>query len=211
MGSLPLLLVLLTGGADGPTPQPQQLVPTIGTPAAPSDAYKPITGKERLEWAVKNTIGPGSLFIGAIQAGFGTLTDRPPEYREGAEGFGKRFGLRLSSVGTSSVLEAGLGSIWGEDPRYHLSHDHTARGHFRQALKMTFFAERADGTVAPAYARYIAFTGSNVISDAWRPDSQRNVSSTTTRIAERFAGRLVGNLFREYWPEIKQHTFLNKH
>jgi len=38
-----------------------------------------------------------------------------------------------------------------------------------------------------------------------------NVSSTMTRIGERFAGRFLGNLFKEYWPSIKQHTFLNKH
>jgi hypothetical protein len=127
------------------------------------------------------------------------------------EGFGKRFGLRLSSVGTSNVMEASLGAIWGEDPRYRVGHDATAGGHFSHAFKMTFLAQRNDGTVAPAYARYIAYAGSNAISDAWRPDSQVNFSSTMTRIGERFAGRLLGNMFQEFWPGIKQHTFLNKH
>jgi hypothetical protein len=171
----------------------------------------PITGEGRVVWAVKSTIVPGSLFVGAVQAGWGNLTDRPREYGEGMEGFGKRFGLRLSSVGTSNLMEASLGAIWGEDPRYRVSHEESTRGRFGHALKMTFMAEKADGTVAPAYARYIAYAGSNAISDAWRPDSQRNVSSTTARIGERFAGRFLGNVFKEFWPSMKQHMFWNKH
>ncbi len=134
----------------------------------------PITGGGRLMWALNSTIGPGSLFIGALQAGWGNLTDRPPEYREGMEGFGKRFGLRLSSVGTSNVMEASLGAIWGEDPRFRPVQEQQCGGHFAHALKMTFMAQRSDGSLAPAYARYIAYAGSNAISDAWRPDSQLN-------------------------------------
>jgi len=211
MGSVPILILLLTGG-DGPPPLPQQLVPTTTAPASTSttasDAVEPITGVGRLTWALNSTLGPGSLFVGAIEAGWGNLNNSPREYGQGMEGFGKRFGLRLSSVGTSDLMEAGLGAFWGEDPRYHLSHDTTTRGHFGHAFKMTFMADRADGSVAPAYARFIGYAGSNAISDAWRPDSQRTFGNTTTRIGERFAGRLVGNLFKEYWPSIKRHTFL---
>lgn len=212
MGPVPLLILLLTGGPDVPQPpSPKQLVPTSVPASTTNDQVAPITGSGRLKWALMSTIGPGSLFVGAAQAGFGNLTDRPPEYREGAVGFGKRFGLRLSSVGTSNVMEAGLGAIWGEDPRFRPSHETTVGGHFSHALIMTVMAQRSDGSLAPAYARYIAFAGSNAISDAWRPDSQVTVGSTMTRIGERFAGRLLGNLFREFWPDIKQHTFLNKH
>jgi hypothetical protein len=212
MGSVPLLILLLTGGPDGQTPPgPQQLVPTSTTPNTANDPVDPVTGAGRLKWAVISTIGPGSLFVGAAQAGFGNLTNRPPEYREGAEGFGKRFSLRLSSVGTSNLMEASLGAIWGEDPRYHRSHEITIGGHFAYALRMTIMAQRSDGSLEPAYARYIAYAGSNAISDAWRPDSQVTVGSTMTRIGERFAGRLLGNIFQEFWPEIKQHTFLKNH
>jgi hypothetical protein len=208
MGPLPILALLLIGGPDAPPPTDN---PGSTPTGAPATAVDPITGEGRLVWALQSTIGPGSLFVGAVQAGWGNLTNRPPEYHQGMEGFGKRFGLRLSSVGTSNVMEASLGAIWGEDPRYHMGDTATFRGHFGQALKLTFMAQKSDGSLAPAYARYIAYAGSNAISDAWRPDSQVNVSSTMTRIGERFAGRFIGNLFKEYWPSMKQHTFLNKH
>jgi hypothetical protein len=209
MGSLSIVALLLIGGTETPAPPTDN--PGTTPSSSSTDSSQPITGEGRLVWAVRSTIGPGSLLVGVVEAGWGNLFDRPPEYREGMEGFGKRFGLRLSSVGTSNVMEASLGAIWGEDPRYHLSDRRTTGGHFGHALKMTFMADKADGSVAPAYARYIAYAGSNVISNAWRPDSQRNLASTTSRIEERFAGRFLGNLFSEYWPGIRQHMFGNKH
>jgi len=209
MGHLPLLILLATGGPEMPlpAPDPQPFTQTANS----NNSQDPLTGADRLKWVVRTTMGPSSLFVGALQAGWGNLSNRPPEYGQGMEGFGKRFGLRLTSIGTSNVMEASLGAIWGEDPRYHRAPGEAAKGRFGHAIKMTVMAQKSDGSLAPAYARYIAYAGSNAISDAWRPDSQVTVGSTVTRIGERFAGRLLGNLFKEFWPDLKSHTFLNKH
>jgi hypothetical protein len=201
MGPIPIVLFLLVGGGDTPSPAPNHS----------NDALPPITGSGRVAWAVKSTIGPASLFVGVVDAAWGLEFDRPKEYGEGMEGYGKRYGLRLSSIGTSNVMEAGLGAIWNEDPRYHRAREESKGGRFNHALKMTVMAERSDGSLAPAYARYIAYVGSNAISDAWRPDSQQNASNTALRVGYRFAGRLMGNLWIEFWPSMKQHMFWNKH
>jgi hypothetical protein len=205
MGFLPLAILLLGSGTDTPpAPGSSGATPTVSS----NDAPAPITGKGRLEWVLKGTIGPASLGVGVLEAGWGNLFDRPKEYGEGMEGFGKRFGLRLSSVGTSNVMEAGLGALWHEDPRYFRSRSASRFGH---AFKMTFMAERSDGSLDPAYARYIAYFGSNAISDSWRPDSQRTVANTMERVGYRFTGRLMSNLWKEYWPDMKSHVFGSKH
>jgi hypothetical protein len=79
-----------------------------------SDARQPITGQQRIQWAVRNSIGPGLLF----SAGLGTLFDVPKAYGTHWEGFGERYGIRLTAIAVSNTTEAGLGAIWGEDPRY---------------------------------------------------------------------------------------------
>jgi len=202
MGPFPVILLFLAGAADPPCSTPPS------TPSQTSnDELPPLTGSGRAIWALKSTIGPSSLFVGAVQAAFSQKSNDPREYGQGMEAYGKRFGLRLSSVGTSNVMEASLGAIWHEDPRYHRAHEETTRGRLRHALMMTLMTERSDGSLKPAYARYIAYAGSNSISDAWRPDSQRNVGDTMMRIADRFEGRLLGNLFLEFWPSIKQRIF----
>lgn len=203
MGPLPILLLLVgAGGTDSPPPN---------SPAvAPTDIPAPITGIGRLNWAVQSTIGPASLLTGVLSSTWGTVFDHPREYGESFDGWAKRYGLRLTGVATSNVMEAGLGAFWGEDPRYHRS-EGTFQGRLGRTLKMTFMTENRDGSVSPAYARYIAITGSNALSDTWRPDSQRTASNTMLRIGEGFGGRLLGNLWDEFWPDVKQRVFFMHH
>ncbi len=203
MGPLPVLALLLLGGTDPP--------PTPGNPAAaPNDIPAEITGIGRLDWAVKSTIGPASLLTGVLSATWGTVFDHPRQYGESFEGWTKRYGLRLTGVATSNVAEAGLGMIWGEDPRYHRT-EGTFRGRFNRTLKMTFLTEHSDGSLAPAYARYIAIGGTNVLSDAWRPNGDRGPVNTISRIGMGFGGRLLGNMWEEFWPDVKSHVFGYKH
>ena len=62
--------------------------------------------------------GPASLLGGTISAGFGTLTNQPHEYGTHWDGFGARYGMRLTGVATSSAME--VRASWGdEDPRHY--------------------------------------------------------------------------------------------
>jgi hypothetical protein len=166
----------------------------------------------RLDWAVKSTIGPASLLTGVLSATWGTAFNHPKEYGDSFEGFAKRYGLRLTGVATSNVTEAALGMIWREDPRYHRDPLEEAYGRrFVRTVKMTFLSDR-NGQMMPAYARYIAIAGTNVLSDTWRPNSDRGAGNTLARIGFGFGGRLLGNMWEEFWPDVKPHLpFFNKH
>ena len=205
MGPLPVLVFLVASGAGSP-PDPQQ------TSSAPVDPGGQNAGIGRLDWTVHSTIGPPSLWTGVLSATWGTAFNKPNEYGRSFDGFAKRYGLRLTGVATSNVMEAGLGAIWGEDPRYHRADARSFGTRLSRAFKMTVEAQNRDGRDAPAYARFIAIAGSNAISDTWRPDSQRTASNTMLRIGLGFGGRLAGNLWEEFWPDAKKHLFFfNKH
>src|ERR1700760_2154394 len=102
------------------------LIPCLLMPFWPAGALaqaaekttESITPSERFTWFVNGTVGPATLTGGLVSAGFGTLTNRPREYGPHWEGFGDRYGMRLTGVVTSNAMEAGLGALWGEDPRY---------------------------------------------------------------------------------------------
>src|SRR5271165_5102974 len=83
-----------------------------------SDARQPITAQQRIQWVVRGTIGPENLAGGLFSAGWGTLFDSPKVYGTHWQGFGDRYGMRLTGIAVSNTMEAGLGNIWGEDPRY---------------------------------------------------------------------------------------------
>ena len=171
--------------------------------AAPA-GYKPITETGRIHWFVLNSIGPQSLAAGVFSAAIGTAMNSPSEYGPHWEGFGKRYGLRLTGIVTQNAMEAGIGTLWGEDPRYFRTQEEPFRRRIRNILVMTVAARGRDGDLHPAYARYIAIGGGNLLSDTWRPESQETVGSTIGRIGLGFAGRAAGDAFLEFWPDIKR-------
>ena len=166
-------------------------------------ALPPIDGNERAKYLAVENVGVGSLLenvaIGAVQ----TLENTPKEYGPHWEGFGKRTGIVTANYGVKSVMEVGLGSLWGEDPRY----DRTEGLHFGARLghvvKMTFLARNRDGKTMPAYSRYIAFPASNFLANEWMPDSQSKASDAALRAGLGFLSRMAENGYKEFIAKRK--------
>jgi hypothetical protein len=197
------LVVLLSAHAGGQILREQ--LPAVYGQATPSSHA--ITGRQRIDWFAKSTIGPESLAAGLFSAGFGTARNSPREYGPHWEGFGKRYGMRLTGVSTGNAMEAGLGALWGEDPRYSRAAGGPVKERIRNIVVMTFMARRADGSLAPAYARYAATAGNNLLSNTWRADSESGIGDACLRTALGFAGRMGSNAFAEFWPTVTKHLF----
>jgi len=188
--------------------------PSLLTPLKPvkqDDTYHPITGRQRMRWFLTNTIGPPHLVGGLFTSAFGTAVDRPKEYGPGWAGFGDRYGMRLTGISTGNAIEASAGALWGEDPRYFRVPGESFKRRLGNAVELTFVARRGTGRYAPAYARYMAISGNNFLSNTWRVDSEADTEHALIRTADGFAGRFASNLFEEFWPDIKQFVFHRSH
>jgi hypothetical protein len=197
-------------GAPLPSKDPdvprQPTTPSLLTPLAPqteSETYRPITPRQRLRWFLTDTIGPQHLAGGAITSAFGTALDRPKEYGPHWGGFGDRFGVRLTGVATGNAMEASIGALWGEDPRYFRVPGKPFGVRVRNVAKQTFIARQREGAYAPAYARFTAVVGNNFLSNEWRPTSEANTHDALIRTGEGFLGRMAANAFEEFWPDVK--------
>ena len=170
--------------------------------------YQPISGEERAKWFVRSTAGFESLALaGPISAGWGTLWNHPQEYGTHWDGFGKRYGMRLTGVSTGNAMEASLGAIWGEDPRYFRSVDRAFGARVKHIFRNTLMAPDRSGRWRPAYARYAALAGNNFLSNTWRAESEAKASSAVTRTLVGFLGDLGSNAYTEFWPDIKRKIF----
>jgi hypothetical protein len=176
--------------------------PVLAPSAAVVQPISPITGKQRVGWIVKATIGPESLAGGVWSAGLGSWKNKPPEYGRGWDGFAKRYGMRLTGVSVGNVIEGSLGAAWGENPRYPRSGTGSLWQRVGHSAKMTFAAPYADGHVGPSYARYAGIVGNNFLSNTWRVDSEATTRAAWTRAAFGVLGRFTGNMFEEFWPSV---------
>ena len=166
------LTVLLQGGAFAQN-VPHALDPAPLLPEETHTKYVPITGKERLTWFVNSTVGVESLaFAGPFSAGWGTAFKSPPEYPSNITGFAQRYGMRLTGVSTGNAMNATLGAIWGEDPRYFRAPDEPFKKRVVNVLDLTFRAYYRDGERHFAYARLAGNAGSSFLSNTWRVPSE---------------------------------------
>jgi hypothetical protein len=172
-----------------------------------SDNVEPITVGQRLRWVAVSTLGWQSLAWGVVSAGVGTAENHPREYGTHWDGFADRYGIRLSGIVTSNVIEAGAGAMWGEDPRYKREPEKSFGGRVGSVVYQTFFTRKASGDFSPAYARFIAIPGSNFMSNTWRVKDEADTPHALERTGYGFAGAMGANAFHEFWPDVKSHLF----
>jgi hypothetical protein len=170
--------------------------------------YQMISGKQRVQWAAEQTFGPESLLGGALTAGIGTGRDTPKEYGPHWEGFAKRYGMRFTGIASSNTIEAGLGAIWGEDPRYVRHQNLPLKRRIGNVFLLSFTARNRDGKLTPAYARYIAIPGNNFLSNTWRVSSESTTGAAFTRTAYGVLGKIASNAWSEFWRSVKRYFFM---
>jgi hypothetical protein len=95
-------------------------------------------------------------------------------------------------------MEVGLGSMWGEDPRYIRTDGLSVKARMGYVIKMTFLAQKKSGGSMPAYSRFIAFPASSFLSNAWQPTSQATASQAALRVGLGFLSRMGENAWKEF-------------
>jgi len=160
-----------------------------------------LSGQDRLRWVALSTFGTKNLAAGVFVAGIQTWRNEPDAWGPHWDGFGTRYGARLAAGGTSNVLEAGIGSLWGEDPRYFRAAGQPMKTRIVHVVKMAFVDHNRAGGTQLAYARYLAVPGGILISNTWRLD-QSTAGHVTHQVALGFLSRITSNAFSEFVPDL---------
>lgn len=167
-----------------------------------------LTSLQRLQWFGAKTFGLANLGGSLPGAAIQTLRDQPREAGSHWEGLGERYGVSLSTAALSNATEAGLGAIWGEDPRYaRAAAGAPLKSRLGHILKWTVAAPNRNGDLEPAYARLLAYSSSSWISNSWREPSDTSTEHVFIRIGFGYLDRIAGNAFDEFWPDVKQKFF----
>jgi len=181
--------------------QRQPVLP--GTPAP----YLAPTSDDRADWWAQSTFGPTSWLTGAFGSGWSTVWNNPEEWKRSPDGFGRRLASRTANVAMANGIDAGLGAIWGEDPRYHRKASGSFGSRAGHIVKMTFFTPYRDGRTRFAFARTIGNVGGNTIQNVWMPHSAKGVGQISYNVGVGFAARAGSNAFKEFWPDLRKKVF----
>jgi hypothetical protein len=115
--------------------------------------------------------------------------------------------MRLTGVASSNTIEASLGAIWGEDPRYVRNPNLPFKRRIGNVFLLSFTARNREGKLMPAYARYIAIPGNNFLSNTWRVSSASTTNAALMRTLYGVLGEIGSNAWAEFWPDVKHYVF----
>jgi hypothetical protein len=155
MGGLMLLLLAMTGLTVLPPLAMAQSPANSGdsssaaasprtTHPEPALTYTRPTEKTKLRNYFFDTLGPYPIVGAALAAGINQADNAPPEWKQGAEGYGKRFGSNFAIAAVSTTTRYALAKAFREDTLYYRCECKGVFPRLGHAVISTFTARRGD-------------------------------------------------------------------
>jgi hypothetical protein len=182
------------------------VVPNFGTTDLQNAA--PLSPKQKIELDLHSSIDPFVFVAAGLDAAEEQGDDTFPEYGQGAEGYGKRFG--------ASYADTFDGNLWGnavlpillhEDPRYFRKGTGSILHRLLYSAATNVWSKRDNGRWGPNYANIGGNFIAGGISNLYYPASDRGLELTVERALTVTAEGGAGSEFVEFWPDISRHLF----
>ena len=144
----------------------------ITTGATPDYPYVRPTERTKLNNYVFDAYGPYPIVGAGVAAGINQWTNSPPEWGQGAEGFGKRFGSNFAIAAIDTTTRYGLAEAFREDTLYYRCACSGLIPRLRHVVISTFTARRGeDGHRVFSFSALAApYAGSMTAVYGWYPN-----------------------------------------
>lgn len=171
-------LIALVGALSGVarSQSTQNELPTAASAIVAAAQAKPSYSKptERAKFRnyIFDAVGPYPILGAAAAAGIGQATNNVPEWGQGAEGYGRRFGSNLGIVAVSTTTRYALAAALREDTLYYRCECTGVLPRLKHALVTSLAARRGDDghQVFSLPALVAPYAGTTTAVYAWYPD-----------------------------------------
>lgn len=161
-------------------------------------SYTPLTQSDRNKMFVSALISPVSFVESAVSAGWGQMRDKPPEWRQGGAGYGKRYASSFAQHVTGESIKFGLASLLHEDNRYVPSGRERIPSRVLYALVSTFRSRDDHGQRQVSYSNIGSLAGASLFSRVWQPDSTGGAGNGAVNFGVSVAFAAGMNVAREF-------------
>lgn len=119
-----------------------------------------------------DAFGPAAVLGSAVAAGVNQWGNAPPEWRQGVEGYAKRFGSDFGINAFSSTTRYGLSAVVREDPLYYRCECRGVFPRLRHSVLTSFVARSgSDGHSVFSFPDLVApYAGSMTAVYGWYPN-----------------------------------------
>jgi hypothetical protein len=159
---------------------------------------EPLTTQMKFHLAYKGLTHPTFFAFEGLWAGVEQAA-HTPDYRQGAEGYGLRFGANLAS-GSSEALfgNAILPSLLHQDPRYFYHGSGTKGSRAWHAITAPFVCQGDNGKSQPNYSQWGGSLISASLSNTYYPSSDRGAGLVFRNFGTNMGLHVVLGLAQEF-------------
>jgi hypothetical protein len=171
----------------------------------------PLSSGQKFKLFFRSSTDPWPFLLAGVVSGIGQADDSYPEWGQGAQGYGKRYGAAYADSFIGNFFgNALLPSWWHEDPRYFQKGSGSGVKRFLWAASSTVWCRRDNGKFGPNYANVSGNLIGAAIARAYYPASERTVGDTIDDGLTVSAEGIFGAEIIEFWPDIARH-YKHKH
>ncbi len=159
----------------------------------------PLTWKQKFSLAARNTFDPVTFVGVGFESGIEQANNSYAGYGQGASGYAKRYAAKFVDGRSGAFLtHAVFPSLLHQDPRYFYQGSGSVKSRFLHAVGSAFVTRSDSGRTVPNTSYLLGDMSAGALSNLYYPKANRGVSLVFTNAAVGLAGRIGGNLIREF-------------
>jgi hypothetical protein len=164
--------------------------------------FQPQSQAERNETYLKSLINPFSAFKAGVSAGIDQWHDKPAEWGEGWDAYGKRAANIAGQYTIQKTTTWALASALHEDNRYFGSGKHGFWPRTAYALQSSVLARHDDGSRSVSISGIGGFAAGAFVARAWLPPSQSSASDGAVSFGISMGGNAATCVVKEFLPDL---------
>jgi Carboxypeptidase regulatory-like domain len=159
----------------------------------------PLTSKQKFSLAARGTFDPVAVIGVGFAAGIEQANNSFAGYGQGASGYAKRYAAKFVDGRSSDLLtHAVFPTLFHQDPRYYYQGSGSFKSRLMHAVGSAFVTRSDSGRTEPNYSYLLGDVSAAALSNLYYPEANRGVHLVFTNAAMGLAGRVGGNLIREF-------------
>ena len=179
--------------------------PDIATSAGP------MTTGEKFRLFVNQSISPPYIVMPLITSAYNQARNEPPEYGQGWNAYGNRYGEAIARASSYSFFSTFLlASALRQDPRFFPQNRPSLWSSVKYSAHRLLVTRTNSGRDTFNTSGILGNFMSESLANAYLPASQQTAGKTFERVGTDLIWRFAGNMFKNYWPELFHSMKLNR-
>jgi hypothetical protein len=193
-----------------PAPSPDKRVfgvlPNYSTANA-SEVYFPISARQKLTIAAKDSFDYPLVILAAALAGAGQFTNQNPSFGPGVSGYGLRVGTSYGDQAICNLMTEGIFPVMlREDPRYFRRGYGSTWSRFGYAISRVLVTRTDSGGTRFNFSEVLGNATGIAISNSYYSDN-RTAGDNIAKLSEQISTDAISQVLKEFWPDIKRMWF----